>query len=284
MKDDFDPETGEVYDTPPAEDAPDDTAAHETAAAAMERMEDAAAAHDFAPDSLRGDVRDAILDAFRAQPKPWEKMTEAEQKAFNAVIGNIASDVVRGAIDVALESDWPHVTVTVDRVTVIPGEHPRAEAKVVAGRHQFGALGDLSGCEAILVSTDAREFYGQRQAARVDPDQPGLPVGEEDETSPPEDAPEGQETKEEGEEVEESAEPEPETSPPPDDDLSALMGTLRVLIGLPQGKGSAVDPSVAADLLERGYIAESKAKTASGPPQYRITAAGRQVYHAELGH
>lgn len=126
-------------------------------------------------ETLRGDVRAAICDHFRAQSKPWEQMPEAEQHKFNSGVEKIADNLVREVVRIVASEGRMVIGATLENVTV------KDEIKAVMtmlksdeGRH---AIVDSVGSRVQIVVANAGKFMGQKEDARVDKDQPELAMG-----------------------------------------------------------------------------------------------------------
>ena len=150
-------------------------------------------------DTLVGDVRDLMLSRIRQMRKPWQQMSEAEQRDTAEGIASGARHLVRKTVRLLSTYEWPHCVVTLGEVK-IKGEKG-IEAKIGAANveENRNVLGDYVGQFAMLVMVDSETFMGTRGEVQIDPDQPELPGGDEPDPEP-----------EESGEAVESGEPEPE--------------------------------------------------------------------------
>jgi hypothetical protein len=69
-------------------------------------------------ETLRGDVRDALLTEFRQMPKPWQQMNEQEQSHAIHRARDIADTLVRSAVDLIAERGLPALPVLVGKITI----------------------------------------------------------------------------------------------------------------------------------------------------------------------
>jgi len=156
----------------PAEEAPaeDHITAFERNLARLERIAEEA---DFESGSLVGDIRDALLDLFRARLKPWAQMSAGEQADTNRGLESMAKTLLRKLVRVVAEQDDVSVHATLKGYAV---DGDTFKLKVVAkGDAETAAeLFNMDGHEVIMIRADARQHFGQRRDGEVIPDQPGL--------------------------------------------------------------------------------------------------------------
>lgn len=127
---------------------------------------------DLLTDTLTGDIRDVLLGHVRAMQDPWSKLSESRQAEKIHAIEKCAQDLVRRAVQLVAHQGFPHVGVTLGKWAI--GD--AIEMKITASRsldniNRFGEHGMGS---AVLVLVEPGVFFGQRQAAQADPDQPAM--------------------------------------------------------------------------------------------------------------
>lgn len=147
-------------------------------------MNDAAPAANIELETLYGDVRDAMLTRFRTMPKPWEQMTEAEQLDAVNGISMTAGHLVREAVRLLTNYEWPRAVVKLHEIKIAGGDKG-IEAKVSAQNIEVNrtVLGENVGALCVLLMVDSDTFMGSRGPVEIEPDQPELPVGEEAEAA-----------------------------------------------------------------------------------------------------
>lgn len=142
----------------------------------VEKIEAAAEAFSPIVKALAGDLRDFMLDLVRTLPKTWAQMSENEQTARSHAISNACRKVVREGVSL-LETD--------ERTTIEVGlEEVNFKTKGITaklGVHAFEpwirhALVDAQGKDILIVVADAAQYMGERAPARVDKQQPDLPL------------------------------------------------------------------------------------------------------------
>lgn len=130
-------------------------------------------------DTLTGDIRDALLTHFQSAQKPWPQMTQRAQRDTANAFERAAQRLVKCVVAKLSAHEFASCAVALGEVK-IKGDKG-IEAKIVALNTGFNrdALGAHVGSTAIIVMCDAETFYGERHAAKTDPDQPeliGLPA------------------------------------------------------------------------------------------------------------
>lgn len=133
---------------------------------------------DVQPETLAGDLRDAMLKRFRDLTKTWPAMTEAEQNQLAEGFGYDARRLVEETIKAMTAYDFPRAVGKIARAVVVPGDKARIECKV-----EFPLLDEYllpltknTGRTVAIIMVDSAEFKGERAPAAVDKDQPDLPI------------------------------------------------------------------------------------------------------------
>lgn len=129
-------------------------------------------------ETLAGDLRDEMLKRIRTMNRPWSLLTEDEQRDLASSLELFANEIVRGAVRLIADYEWPRAVVHIGEVK-IRGEKG-IEVKIGAANieHNRNVLGDHVGDEAMLLMIDSEAFMGSRGPVRIDPDQPELPTGD----------------------------------------------------------------------------------------------------------
>ena len=144
----------------------------------MEGQED-----DLQLDTLRGDIRDAMLNRIRHMKTSWSLCTEAEQNEIVNGLELAAKNLVRGVVRQLTAHEFPHAVVTLGEVKI--GGSKGIEAKITCTNIEVNrnTLGDHVGEMVQIVMIDSDKFMGERDPADVQPDQGDMF------NTPPEDGP-----------------------------------------------------------------------------------------------
>lgn len=133
---------------------------------------------DFDPDldTLMGDMRDAMLQRIRTLKKPWAQMSEGEQYDCANGIELAAKDMIRKTVRLLNKFEWPHAVVELGEVKI--GGTKGIEAKITCSNIALNrnVLGEHVGTQIMLLMVDSDTFMAERAPARVDKDQPDLPL------------------------------------------------------------------------------------------------------------
>ena len=174
----------------------------------MEATTDAAAqaeaAVELGIETLRGDIRDRILDNICRQMPCWTKMSEHEQRVMISRCEEVAGKTVREAIKVVAHQGFDHLVVSTGKWTVKDGL--KLEVGASGSVDDITKLAEHGAKPAVLVLAEPSVFFGQRADAVADKDQPDLPIDEESEGEDGDEDGEG-----DGDEADRSPLPEPPT-------------------------------------------------------------------------
>lgn len=132
----------------------------------------------LAADTLRGDVRDSLLAWFKAQPKPWGMMSEAEQRTLAQATDRYADTMVRQACQIIAASERPCIVATL--VEYKEKDGVEAKLKLPSRGEVVAALHEACGREVLIVTSGAEEFEGEAGPAEIDADQPDIFDGDND--------------------------------------------------------------------------------------------------------
>ncbi|QBX34610.1 hypothetical protein E4191_07710 [Paracoccus liaowanqingii] len=132
----------------------------------MEGQEDA-----LQLDTLRGDIRDAMLSRIRHMKTSWALCTEAEQAEIANGLELAAKNLVRGVVRQLTAHEFPHAVVTLGEVKI--GGSKGIEAKITCQNIELNrnVLGDHVGQMVQVVMIDSEKFMGEREGADIQPDQ-----------------------------------------------------------------------------------------------------------------
>jgi len=135
-------------------------------------------------ETLSGDVRDALLMTIRDMKRPWSMLVEQEQRELVARMEMASSNLVRQAVRLLTDYEFPHAVVKLHEIKITGGDKG-IEAKISAGNVELNrtVLGENVGAMCMLLMVDSDTFFGEREPAHVDPDQPDLPGEDETEAA-----------------------------------------------------------------------------------------------------
>lgn len=132
----------------------------------------------FAADTLRGDVRDAMLSWFKATPKPWGQMGEHEQRDFVDTVDRVATQIVKQACEIIAANERPCIVAKLVQYTEKDGVE--AKLKLASTGANVAALHEACGSEVLVVTSGFEDVAGEAAPAEIDADQPGIPgIGDE---------------------------------------------------------------------------------------------------------
>lgn len=162
LDENVDPETGEILPADGIEAEEEPAAAPDMDAPEVER------------DTLFGDVRDALLTRFRNTRKPWEQMSEQEQRETVEAFSMTARHVVREAVKAVTDYDFLRCVVTLGAVQI--KDKQTIEAKITCQNIEDyrSTIGEAVGEHVMLLAVDSDAFMAARAEPKIDPDQPGL--------------------------------------------------------------------------------------------------------------
>lgn len=119
----------------------------------------------LAADTLRGDIRDAILGEFKAVPNAYVKLAEDEQQRLIFRAADIADTLVRKAIDLIAERGLPALPITVGKITV-DGSACKGAFECYADDENLLRIRHLQGSRAMFVLASPDRFNGQQRPAK----------------------------------------------------------------------------------------------------------------------
>jgi hypothetical protein len=117
-------------------------------------------------ETLRGDIRDALLTELKIGEKPWQQMNETEQERVIRRAENLATDIVNRAVVLVAHEGHPHLIGKVSKFTVKDGLKIEFGAAGLADN--IVKLAQHSGHGAVLVLIEPAKYVGQRKPAETD--------------------------------------------------------------------------------------------------------------------
>lgn len=115
--------------------------------------------------TLLGDVRDALLDRIRTMPKPWEQMTEEQQRETIAGCMAIADHLVSEAVRIISSQGFPTIGGKLVKAQI----KDAMQLQVDVSRHDIQRLTviDNVGRPVLLVIAAPDMFAGERKPPRT---------------------------------------------------------------------------------------------------------------------
>ena len=124
---------------------------------------------ELASETLRGDIRDRLLDWFKAQPKSWPFLSEREQKDLAAAIDSFSYGLISKAAKIIAAGERP--TIVARLVEYKEKDGVEAKLKLASTGEVVAQLHEACGQDVLIVATGADDFGGQRGEPAIDPDQ-----------------------------------------------------------------------------------------------------------------
>ena len=120
---------------------------------------------EFVAETLRGDVRDAVLREFKAMEKPWAQMNEKEQERLIHRAVDIAHSLTNSAIRVAAHRGFAYLVAGVKQFTVT--DEIKTVVTCSATVENITKLAKHAG-EMVCVLISPTVFFGEREKATPD--------------------------------------------------------------------------------------------------------------------
>lgn len=133
---------------------------------------------ELAAETLRGDIRDSLLDWFKAQPKSWPFMSETEQRNLADAADRYSRELIKQACKIIAAGERP--TIVAKLVEYKEKDGVEAKLKLPSQGEVVAALHEACGREVLLVTSGAEDFMDEGGGPEIDADQPKFPnLGEE---------------------------------------------------------------------------------------------------------
>ena len=127
---------------------------------------------ELAADTLRGDIRDAMLSWFKATPKPWTALSEQEQRDIADSADRCARSLVRQACQHIAAAERP--VIVAQLVEYKEKDGVEAKLKLPSKGEVVASLHEACGREVLIVCSGEEEFQGEAAPAEITSDQPEL--------------------------------------------------------------------------------------------------------------
>lgn len=127
-------------------------------------------------ETMTGDLRDAVLTIIHTLQKPWQQMSEKEQRACVESVEKRVVAIVGDAVRLIAADGRRTIEGKLEQITVKDG------FKAVVTMSKDHALRlqaiDSVGKGVLMVVADAGEYKGEKAAAKIDKDQRALPLND----------------------------------------------------------------------------------------------------------
>lgn len=126
----------------------------------------------LASKTLTGDVRDFLLDRLKTQKKPWEAMSESEQRDAINQCKDAALNLVKNTVKIISSAGRKVIEAVVESMTVKDGI--KATLKCTNTFDALHELGGATGQIVLIVTSGVEDFTGEKAPATPTPDQADL--------------------------------------------------------------------------------------------------------------
>jgi hypothetical protein len=130
------------------------------------------------PETLKGDIRDFMLDRFKNLPKTWKEMTEMEQRGLIQATEEAAINLIKTAVRQVARDGRKVVEARLEQVVIKDGI--KAVMKASSDSPYKFELIEAQGKSCLIVVADACDYMGQKAEAKPEPDQRSLIEDEDD--------------------------------------------------------------------------------------------------------
>lgn len=117
--------------------------------------------------TLRGDIGKQFLDEFKLMAKPWQQMSEDEQRRLISRADDIAGAVVRGAVDLVAMQGLPALPIEVGKFTV-DGAAIKGTFECYADDESLLRIKHLANKRAMFVLASPDAYNGTQKPAEPD--------------------------------------------------------------------------------------------------------------------
>ena len=125
----------------------------------------------FSSETLRGDIRDVLLTHIRLMEAPWSKLSEQQQRDKIEAIDKAARTVVRGAVNLVAQQGFPSLDVRISNKGKYGDGGIEMACSAAFNSVNVTKIAEYGNGSAILVFAEPGEYFGERRAARPEPDQ-----------------------------------------------------------------------------------------------------------------
>lgn len=126
-------------------------------------------------ETMLGDLMHVVIDLAKQLPKPWQQLSESDQRTWLGTVQLKCEDTIGEAIRLLASKDWPSTTATVDTVTFKPGG-VKAALKIAHATQGAHEIADCAGQQVLIIICDPEEFTGGDGKPEAEPDQKPIPM------------------------------------------------------------------------------------------------------------
>lgn len=142
---------------------------------ALDRFEAIVAGAQLSLATLKGDLRDPMLDIFRNRHKSWSAMSPSEQRDVATAIDYGVEVLVQRVVRIVASEGRPEIKAQLENYTDKGGGEITAKIKIaLADDDTVLALHRASGKHVLIVAADAAGFMGERKPVEIDREDPEL--------------------------------------------------------------------------------------------------------------
>jgi hypothetical protein len=131
------------------------------------------------PENIYGDVRDALLMQVRSMEDPWSKLSEDQQSDRIEAVNNAASNAIRRILHAVAAKGFEKLSVVVKDFNV-KGGVIKGKFEAIVSEHHVVTLSEHQDSSALILMVDPGAFMNDQNPAQPDPQQPVLPLDEDE--------------------------------------------------------------------------------------------------------
>lgn len=121
----------------------------------------------LAKETLTGDIAAFLIDRLRQFPKPYQQMSEKEQKEQCEMAKEAARNLVSNAVNIVASAGRKTVKAKLIKYSVKDG----CKVELDGAKSIAGELADVVGETVLIVTNTDDEFVGGENKVKADPDQ-----------------------------------------------------------------------------------------------------------------
>lgn len=123
-------------------------------------------------ETMKGDLRDHMLEIYKHRPKSWQEMTEAQQRDMVNQIEDLVGHAIDKVVRIIASDGRPVSLVKIKQFTRKDGIQVQLEMSSHDKRRL--EVMDSVGLDALLIVTKNENYHGETSPAQIDPDQPDI--------------------------------------------------------------------------------------------------------------
>ena len=134
--------------------------------------DDETTAVQIASETMKGDLRDMLLDRIKALPKPWQQMNESEQRDLAYGVESAVTSAIIKAVQIIAADKRPVIMASLEKVVIKDGIDAQIHlSKNDPQRHE---LADAVGATLMIAVAHAADYMGEKEPAKTEPDEPTI--------------------------------------------------------------------------------------------------------------